>query len=270
MDVLTERSERIRSAHKLTRRAARQKTGRFLAEGIQAVREAVAKGPGRVVELFVGESAQHPDIQALVTDADEAGVPIREATDAALAELSETVTPQGLVAVCRSVRVALGDALIDGARLVTVLAEVRDPGNAGTVVRCSDAVGAHAVVFTHGSVDPEGGKSVRASAGSVFHIPVVAGPSPDEAVEKLHAQGLTIIAADGNGELSLHDADDLLARPTAWVFGNEAWGLPERTRHLADHVVRVPIYGRAESLNLATAAAVCLYASARVQRQVNS
>ncbi|MGH8829464.1 MAG: TrmH family RNA methyltransferase, partial [Jiangellaceae bacterium] len=129
--------------------------------------------------------------------------------------------------------------------------------------------GADAVVLTHGSVDPQGGKAVRASAGSLFHLPVSTGPTAEETVDALHDRGLTVLAADGSAEADLDEADDagLLAGPTAWIFGNEAWGLPMPDRALADHVVSVPIYGRAESLNLATAAAVCLYASARAHRR---
>jgi TrmH family RNA methyltransferase len=266
VNVLTERSERLRSARKLTRRSGRDKAGLFLAEGIQAAREAVAQGSERVVELIVAESARQPDILAIAESAVEHAIPVRSATDAAAATLSETVTPQGVVAVCRSVSVAV-DAIPLRPRLVPVLAEARDPGNAGTVVRCADAAGADAVVFTHGSVDPQGGKAVRASAGSIFHLPVAVGATTSEAVSLLRDRGLGIVAADGRGDRDLHSADDVLAKPTAWIFGNEAWGLPPDLLNLADDVIRVPIYGRAESLNLATAAALCLYASAQRQRE---
>ncbi|SDU66318.1 TrmH family RNA methyltransferase [Jiangella alkaliphila] len=266
--MLTERSGRVREAHKLLRRAAREKAGLFLAEGPQAVREAVAAGPGRVVELFATTTAA-ARWAPIVAAAEGAGVPVHAADDAALAALSETVTPQGLVAVCRSLTVDLTDALAGEPRLVAVLAEARDPGNAGTVVRCADAAGADAVVLTHGSADPQGGKAVRASAGSVFHLPVVSGVPAANAVAALRERGLTVLAADGAGSLDLDQAEDdgLLAGPVAWLFGNEAWGLPAEVGALADHVVRVPIYGRAESLNLATAAAVCLYGSARARRR---
>jgi len=151
-----------------------------------------------------------------------------------------------------------------------VLAAVRDPGNAGTVLRTADAAGADAVVLADDAVDPHNPKAVRASVGSVFHLPVVTGTSAAEVVTGLRAAGLTVLAADG-GDPSAEDLDRFtdsggLAGPTAWLFGNEAWGLPDELRALADAVVAVPLHGRAESLNLATAAAVCLYASARAQR----
>jgi TrmH family RNA methyltransferase len=124
------------------------------------------------------------------------------------------------------------------------------------------------VVLTGSSVDPYNGKAVRASVGSLFHLPLAVGASTAEVVAAVQAAGVQVLAADGAGELDLDDAadDGLLAAPTAWLFGNEAWGLPDDVAALADHRVRIPIHGRAESLNLATAAAVCLYASARAQR----
>jgi TrmH family RNA methyltransferase len=183
----------------------------------------------------------------------------------ALTSLSDSVTPAGVVAVCRFLDVPLQEALA-GARLVALCADVRDPGNAGTVIRTADAAGADAVVLAGSSVDAYNPKTVRASVGSLFHLPVALAPDPAVALAAARDAGLTVLAADGRGESDLFDADDLLARPTAWLFGNEAWGLPDELAGAADHRVRIPIHGRAESLNLATAAAVCLYASARAQR----
>jgi TrmH family RNA methyltransferase len=184
-----------------------------------------------------------------------------------------TVHPQGLVAVCRLVPVSPGEALAAGLRrprLVVVGIEVQDPGNAGTLIRCADAAGADAVVFGGTGVDPYNPKAVRASAGSLFHLPVAVEPDPAAAVAAARAAGLQVLAADGAAALDLDAAESagLLAVPTAWLLGNEAHGLDPTVLALADRAVGVPLYGRAESLNLATAAAVCLYASARVQRAV--
>jgi TrmH family RNA methyltransferase len=185
-----------------------------------------------------------------------------------LASLAETVQPQGVVAVCRFVDVAFSDLLDPPPALLALCADVRDPGNAGTVIRCADAAGASGVVLTGSSVDPYNGKAVRASAGSLFHLPLAVESDTEQVVRDLQRRGVTVLAADGAGELDLDDAVDrgLLSRPTAWLFGNEAWGLPAEVAEVADRRVRIPIHGRAESLNLATAAAVCLYASARAQR----
>jgi TrmH family RNA methyltransferase len=184
-----------------------------------------------------------------------------------MAAIAQTVTPQGIVAVCRFLDVPL---TVDPApRLVALLAEVRDPGNAGTVIRVADAAGADAVVLTRSSVDVYNPKCARASAGSLFHLPVTVEADLATTVAELRGAGVQVLAADGAGPADLDELDATgdLARPTAWLFGNEAWGLPPDVRALADSVVRVPIHGRAESLNLATAAAVCLYGSARAQRR---
>ena len=264
-EVFTERTARVVAARKLTRRAGRDAAGQFLAEGPQAVREALAHEP-RPSELFVTDAAarRHAD---LVERAHAAGVPVSPVTAKAAAGLSETTTPQGIVAACPVLDVTLATALAGAPRLVAVLADVRDPGNAGTVLRSADAAGADAVVLAGDSVDPYNGKTVRASAGSLFHLPVVRGARLPDTLAAARAAGLTVLAADGAGERELTDLPEL-AGPTAWLFGNEAWGLPAETGALADIRVRIPISPRAESLNLAAAAAVCLFASATAQRRV--
>ena len=183
--------------------------------------------------------------------------------DRAIEALSDSVTPAGVVAVCRVLDVPLAAVLDASPRLLAVCAEVRDPGNAGTVVRTADAAGADAVVLAGASVDAWNPKTVRASVGSVFRVPVVVEPDPAAVVRALQGAGLTVLATAGDGELGLFGTGDLLDRPTAWLFGNEAHGLGPDLAALADHRVRIPILGGAESLNLSTAAALCLYESAR-------
>ena len=218
----------------------------------------------REVFAVTGAAEQHPEIRAAA-----GALPWQLVDDAALASLTETVHPQGLVAVCGTLDVPLDALLSPAPRLLAVCADVRDPGNAGTVVRCADAAGADGVVLTGSSVDPYNGKTVRATVGSLFHLPLALERDSRDAVRRLQEAGLTVLAADGAGETDLDEAEEqgLLDGPTAWLFGNEAWGLPDELAALADHRVAIPIHGRAESLNLATAAAVCLYSSARVHRR---
>jgi RNA methyltransferase, TrmH family len=220
--------------------------------------------PGVLRELFVTGPAgdRHRD---LVEQAAGQGIATHAVSGEVMAELAQTVTPQGLLAVCRFIDVPLADLVAAAPRLVAVLANVRDPGNAGTVLRTADAAGAAGVIFTAASVDPYNSKCVRSSAGSLFHLPVVTGADPAQAAAALRGAGLTLLAADGRTGRVLNGADPALAGPTAWLFGNEAWGLPADLLALADAAVAVPIYGRAESLNLAAAAAVCLYSSAARQ-----
>jgi TrmH family RNA methyltransferase len=156
--------------------------------------------------------------------------------------------------------------------LVAVCVDANDPGNAGTVVRTADAVGADGVVFAGDGVDPFGPKAVRASAGSIFHLPVVSGADAATIATDLAERGYRVLAAAADGAHDLDRALDSgeLAEPTAWLFGNEAHGLRDDCMVSADAVVRVPVYGQAESLNLAVTSAVCLYASARSQRMARS
>ncbi|GGB96800.1 TrmH family RNA methyltransferase [Cellulomonas carbonis] len=273
-ELTNPRAERVRSVRALAGRSARLRAGRFLVEGPQSVRELVREQPAAVAELYLTHEAaeRHADI---VGAAAAAGVPHRTGTPEVLAAMSPDA--QGVVAVARPRPLSLDDVLARRPTLVALLARVRDPGNAGAVIRAADAAGAQAVVLTTESVDPHSPKVVRSTAGSLFHLPVVTGVGLAEAVDALRSAGLLVLAADGTGE---HDLDDLLdvagtgpqeapdlAAPTAWLLGNEAWGLPQEDRARADAVVRVPIHGRAESLNLATAATVLLYASARAQRR---
>jgi TrmH family RNA methyltransferase len=232
-------------------------------EGPQAVREALAAGV--VTEVFVDQARDHAELLAGAA----ADVRISAVTEQGLAALAETVTPQGVVAIARHAHVPLEAALAGRPALAVVLAGIADPGNAGTVLRTADAAGASVVVFPDGTVDPYNGKCVRASAGSLFHVAIVRGGAAEGAVAALRADGCTVLAADGHGERDLDallDAGELAGR-TAWVFGAEAHGLPTSVAGAADARVRVPMHGRAESLNLAAAAAVCLYASARAQRR---
>ena len=282
-------SDRVKAVRALSGRSTRARSGRFVAEGPQAVREAVRFAADLVRDVYLTPDAaeRYPEI---VAEARERALHLHLGTDEVLHAMSADC--QGVLAVVNATTPSLAEVLSSAPRLVAVLVNVRDPGNAGTVIRAADAAGADAVVLTESSVELFNPKVVRATAGSLFHLPVVTGIALPELVSALQSAGLTVLAADGMGE---HDLDELLdlvgaspatptggtgatasggqpaaapnlTAPTGWLFGNEAWGLAPADLALADAVVRVPIHGRAESLNLATAASVCLYASARAQR----
>lgn len=252
----------MKSVRSLSRRSVRDKTGRFLVEGPQSVREVVVHQPERVVDLYLTAEARarHADI---VAAAEAADLYLHEVTEGVLTAMCDTPTPQGLAAVCRVVTASLDEVLARGPRLLVLLTNVRDPGNAGTVIRGADAAGAAAVLVSDASVDVHAPKVVRSTAGSLFHLPLVTGLPVEETLARLRAAGIRVLAADGVGTTMLPEVDLLPAH--VWVMGNEAWGLEPEIRDLCDDVVRVPIYGKAESLNLAMAATVCLYASASAQ-----
>lgn len=254
--LLTEKSGRVKEARKLSRRSVRSERRLFLAEGWKAVTEAAGL-PGCLVEVFAtpGAATEHAGLLGTLE------VPVHLVEDRAAASLSGAVAPQGLVAVCRFVDRPL-ETTLDGS-LLAICADVRDPGNAGTIIRTADAVGADGVVLAGSSVDPYNDKTVRSTVGSLFHLPLVTGVDALATIRAAREAGYRVLAADGAGETDLFAAGDLLAGRVAWLFGNEARGLPDELALAADARVSIPIYGRAESLNLSTAAAVCLYASAR-------
>lgn len=258
--ITSARNRRVAEAIRLKRRAGREAERRFLVEGVQAVGEAIASG-APLVEVF---RVPHPAerVEQVVAAARARSVPVHEVSPAVMERLASTVTPQGIVAVAGFVDVPLA-ALAAGDALVAVLAEVRDPGNAGTIIRTADAIGAGGVVLTASSVDPYNPKTVRATAGSLFHLPVVRGCTLEEAAASLRGAGFRLLAAAADGEVDIERAD--LSGPIALVFGNEAWGLPAAAAGLVDATVRIPMRGRAESLNLAAAAAVLLFEAARRQ-----
>ncbi|SEA98733.1 TrmH family RNA methyltransferase [Leifsonia sp. 21MFCrub1.1] len=260
------RSPRVRAVAKLAKRPARAETGLFLLEGPQAVEEALAFRPELVVDLFATPTAleRYPDIARAASDA---GIEVEFVSEHVLDAMADTVTPQGFVAVARQFPTSIRDIFAGSPRLVAVLEEVRDPGNAGTIIRAADSAGADAVVLSGRTVDLYNPKVVRSTTGSLFHLPVAVGADLADVVGRAHTAGLQVLAADIKGEdLLSARRDGELARPTAWVFGNEAHGLDDELLGLVDRVVTVPIYGKAESMNLATAASVCLYESAFAQR----
>ncbi|TFC48450.1 RNA methyltransferase [Cryobacterium sp. TMT1-21] len=260
------RSPRVRAVAKLANRAARSETGLFLLEGPQAVSEALNFRPDLVLELFATPTAleRHTDIADAAKDA---GVEVEFVTEQVLETMADTVTPQGFVAVCHQFPTSVKDIFADGPKLIAILEEVRDPGNAGTIIRAADAAGADAVILTGRSVDLYNPKVVRSSTGSIFHLPVAVSATLEDVRERAKEAGLQVFAADIKGtDLLAARTEGLLVAPTAWLFGNEARGLTEEDLAKVDRSISVPIYGHAESMNLATAASVCLYESAFAQR----
>lgn len=284
------RADKVKAVARLATRAGRKVTGHYLVEGPQAVREALKAeaATGSVIvsvyatETFLDNSSEFRDLlHAAQLDA-------REVTEDVLSAMADTITPQGIIAVARIQEHSLADLLASKPRLIAVLCRVQDPGNAGTILRAADAAGADAVIFTQGSVDIYNPKTVRSTVGSLFHLPVLGQINFTDLVDAASTQGIQLLAADGYAE---HDLDLLqdaavhrrsgvaveptgpepdLSAPSAWFFGNEGQGLSSEEKAAADFSIAAPLYGVAESLNVSTAATLCLYASARAQRTLSS
>lgn len=260
--IFSERTPRVVNAAKLKRSAARKKAKRFLVEGENSVEAAVATGAA--TDVFVTKSAA-TRFTDIVDTARAMDAYVHFIDEKAAKSLQDTVTSTGIFAVCREVLWSPRDVLSGKPTLVSVPVETNEPGNAGTLIRVADAMGANAVLFAGDTVDPQSGKAARSSAGSLFHIPVARERNIMKVISMLRASGLAIAATAADGEVDLTEAEKLLSEPTAWLFGNEAHGLPEELQAQADYRVRIPIRGRAESLNLATAASICLFESSKYQ-----
>ena len=259
LDILTNtRSTRLGKVAGLSRRSARLRHGQFLVEGPGAVRELVHHAPGLVRDLYITETAVSRE-QATIRAAKSAGLHVHRVSADVLHAMSADA--QGILAVA-TIPVSPSLDALNGVRLAVLLPQVSDPGNAGTLIRIADAAGAGAVVVCHGSVEVTNPKVVRASAGSVFHVPILTGVRFDDAVNAARAAGLQVIGADAGAPHNVFALGKRLRQPTAWVFGNEAHGLSQEERNHCDLLASIPIHGKAESLNVAAAAAVCLYASA--------
>lgn len=264
------RSPRVRAVAKLAKKSRRQEAGLFLVEGPQAVREALTHAASDVVDVFMTPEAfgKNADLVALAA---AESIEIEQASDQVLEQMADTTTPQGVIAVVQMTSVTLEQVISARPELLVVLDRVSDPGNAGTIIRVAVAAGATGVIVTNDSVDTYNPKVVRSTTGSIFHIPIVRGVKLSDVMTQLKAAGVKVIAADMSGtplpELAESGA---LASPSAWLMGNEAHGLDDSALAEADIVASVPQYGPVESMNLATAAAVCLFQSAFAQRHSRS
>ena len=256
-DILGPHSGLVVGARALLKPRERRDQQLFLVEGPQAVREALAAG---YVQTLLVDHTRESVVEEFGSTADA------YVTPKAMDSLSETEQPQGVVAVCAIPKRSLGDVLAERPSLIAVCVEINDPGNLGTIIRTADAAGADAVLVTSGSVDIYNGKVLRSTAGSIFNLPVLQHLGAAETLQALTTTGITSYGLAGGGSTSLFDMDDeLLQAPTAWWLGSEAHGLPLDMLSRMQPV-SIPMQGSAESLNVAMAAGIALFASARSRR----
>ncbi|MDO5646218.1 MAG: RNA methyltransferase [Dermabacter sp.] len=273
---LSPRSERVRKVAALSGRSVRAKQNAFRVEGPQAVRSLLEAAPAHALEVFLTSEADaaHPELSAL---AREAGAPRHEVSGEVIAHMvreqghSSVANPQGVIAVARPVdrpwRQVLDALPAEGPLTVVVCERLQDPGNAGLVLRTADAAGADAVFFGEDSADIYSPKVVRSSVGSLMHVSVARKVPVGPLLAELSRRGIRTAATSPRAATDLFQWS--VPERLAWVVGNEARGLTEDTLAACDERVRIPLFGRAESLNLATAATLCLFESARAHRAVN-
>lgn len=259
LTVLALRHQKVQRLRRLlSRRSAREAEGAFVVEGAKVLSEALDAGtPIEAVYLAAGSAADPVAERAF-----DAGARVYELAPGVLERVADTVTPQPIMAVVPFVHRPLGE--LRGRDLLVVAVDVRDPGNAGTVLRSAEAAGAGGVLFCDGSVDVYNPKTVRASAGSLFHVPVVAGGDPVQVLRELASWGVERLATTASGGRDYAEVD--LTRPVAFVLGNEANGLTAEIEQLVDERVTIPMVGRSESLNVGMAAAVLCFEAARQRR----
>ena len=255
--ALTIRSTKVSNALELLNKRDRELRSEFLVEGAHGVEEVIAANFAK--QIFVTKEFALAN-NVLMSKAANARISIFETDPIAIEKLSETLSPQGIVAVAAYVAKDLEKEDLSTANFVVVLSNVREPGNAGSIIRVADAAGADLVIFAGTCVDPHNGKVVRSSAGSIFNVKVRQADDVAETLRALTQTNHNIYIADGNAQMSWSDID--LKNPVAWVLGNEAWGVSNEDAPVGQRVA-IPIYGKAESLNVATAAALCLYETAK-------
>jgi TrmH family RNA methyltransferase len=242
------------------RRSVRAKERRYIIDGPLLVAEALrVRVPIEAIYVEAGTN------QAVVDDATAAGVRVHVVPPGGVHRFTDVMTPQGVVALAPMPSRAMTDVLDDAAgRPVVVLCGVSDPGNAGTLLRMAEAAGVGAVLFSDGSVDPFAPKCVRASAGSIFHVPVVSGGSPVQVLEAIGGRGVQRFGTDAHLGKPYDEVD--LSTPFALVLGNEANGIGPETATAVDAWLHVPMAGDVESLNVAMAGSVICFEAARQRR----
>ena len=245
----------LRWVKSLAKKSARVESGRFFAEGSQSLKVLV-RNQHWLETVYVTEEFASQNAELLAEIREDL---IETVDELQIERMADATSPQGVMAICK---LPTEDAGISGQPLI-YLEQISDPGNLGTIIRTTDASGAGTILIGTGSVDAYSPKVVRSSAGSVFNVPIIQNVESEEALSQLRSLGYKLYAADMRGE-SFQEAD--CKQKHAWIFGNEAHGLSEPVLHSVDQTFSIPIYGKAESLNLSVAAGVVLYHSAFSQR----
>lgn len=261
---------KVKLIKKLKDRKKREKAGKIVIEGIHLISESLRSfkdtgSPKIEYVLYSSDLSKNSEAKEILRLLKSAGIEVFEASQRIINSLTEVESPQGIIGVIEEKRSGLSDILSSGKDLVVILEGVQDPGNLGTIIRTADAVSCAGVIVSKGTVDPFNQKTLRASMGSIFHIPVVASKNLEETINKLKANGFCVTAWAADGKESLFDED--LKKKNAFIFGSEGKGLSRSVTALADRKVRIPMPGRAESLNVAVSSSVVLYEAIRQRKE---
>jgi RNA methyltransferase, TrmH family len=258
--IASSSNPKIKEAMDIMRRKSRAGQNSFIIEGPHLLEMALSADTSISEVFFTEDFAGKEEGQRTLRQLSKCTARVYEVADHLLHKLAETETPQGIVAVAAHSPLPLSGLSLRDNPLLVVSDGIQDPGNLGTIIRTADAVAADGVVILPGTCDVYMQKVIRATAGSLFNIPV-AHAAVDELLAWLRAHKISLAVTASGAEASFFEAD--LDKPVALVFGNEAHGVQDKLRRAADMLLSIPIYGRAESLNVAASAAICLYEAAR-------
>ncbi len=256
-------NHRIKEALDIKNKRAKYRQTAFLIEGPHLVEMALSSGIGIKKVFFTRTFCKKREAQKLLRKVSKCSREIFEVTENIINKLADTETPQGIVSVVSCGTLSLDELSFQKNPLLVVIDGIQDPGNLGTIIRTSDAAGVDGIILLPGTCDAFISKTIRATAGSIFNVPIVFSDN-DSLNRWFNKRNLQLIATSAEEDKSVFDAD--LTRPTAIILGNEAHGVSRQLKHSADLILKIPIYGRAESLNVATSAAVCLYEAVRQRR----
>lgn len=260
MRITSSRNDKVRYVEKLARRRYRYQEGRFVAEGPRLVGEALASG-ARLHSLYLApelfDANGWKGLLSLLPD----GLPVYELTPALFRQVASTEAPQGILAVVEMRSWTWRDCCAGASPLAVIVDGLQDPGNLGAILRAAEALGGSGVVLGEGTADPYNAKTVRATMGAVYRLPVAHSQELAEVIPQMKARGMQVLVASARAGRPVYEVDWCL--PTAVVLGNEGAGVSPALAALADAAIRIPMPGRAESLNVGMAAGILLYEAMR-------
>lgn len=263
MDIIKSRDNKLlKHVRKLNIRKYRVQGGEFMIEGVRLVEEAV-KSNSTIKYCLCSQSLGGDRVFDIINELRGRGVNVYPVADELLKDICDTKTPQGIAAVAEISRPKMG-SLLDSGKIIVLLDRIQDPGNLGAIIRTAHAAGAGGVILSEGCADPYSSKVLRATMGSIFHVPVFYSCSLAEICEEMKSRGYTIYASSLDADSAYYDQK--YEGKSAVIIGNEANGIEKRLLEAADRLIMIPMPGGAESLNASVACGVILFEMAKCRR----